>query len=156
MHLLTSVLAAILAIVGIIVLHELGHFAVARWLNVTVVRFSIGFGKALWRHVSSSGIEYQLSILPFGGYVQFLDQPSPKQQCNPCSKAEAQTNVFFHQEALWKRAMIVAAGPMTNFLAALVLYWAVFLIGVTHVSPVIGEVVPGSLAAQSGFHAGET
>ncbi|WP_428772135.1 sigma E protease regulator RseP [Vibrio sp.] len=140
--------AAFLIALGLLVaVHEFGHFWVARRCGVKVEKFSIGFGKSIWNRTGKDGTEYSLSVIPLGGYVKMLDgregEVSPQEQ-----------QFAFDKKPLWKRTAIVAAGPVFNFLFAIVAYWLVFLIGVPAVKPVIGEVAPASIAAEAGLQPG--
>ncbi len=149
MTLLVAVIGAILAVFLVIVIHESGHFFVAKAFGVKVLRFSIGFGKPLWKHVSRSGTEYILAILPLGGYVKMLDDREMH-----VSKLESRR--AYNQQPLLVRMAIVLAGPITNFLLAILVFWIIFLLGVSYIKPVIGQVIPQSIADHSGLQAGET
>lgn len=146
-NILWSLIAFLVALGVLITVHEFGHFWVARRCGVKVERFSIGFGKALWRRVDRSGTEYVLALIPLGGYVKMLDE-----------RVESVAPEFRHQafnnKTVWQRAAIVSAGPIANFLFAIVAYWFVFVIGVPSVRPVIGEIVPQSVAAQADISPG--
>ncbi|MGM3173915.1 sigma E protease regulator RseP [Dickeya lacustris] len=142
LNVLWSLAAFIVALGVLITVHEFGHFWVARRCGVSVERFSIGFGKALWRRRDRLGTEYVIALIPLGGYVKMLDgrvEPVPVEQ---------QSRAFNHK-AIWQRAAIVSAGPIANFIFAVIAYWLVFIIGVPGVRPVIGEILPGSIAAQA-------
>ncbi len=137
---LFMLLAFLVAITVLIAVHEFGHFWVARRLGVKVLRYSIGFGRALWRRAGADGTEYVIAAIPLGGYVKMLDEregPVP----------EAERHRAFNRQPLATRAAVVLAGPAFNFLFAMVAYWLWFILGVTGVKPVVGEVVPGSPAA---------
>ncbi|WP_318494158.1 sigma E protease regulator RseP [Photobacterium leiognathi] len=141
-------LSAFLAALGILIaVHEFGHFWVARRCGVYVERFSIGFGKSLWRRVGKDGTEYTLAMIPLGGYVKMLDE---RVEEVPAEKR----HMAFNNKKLWQRSAIVAAGPLANFLFAIFAYWVVYLIGVPALKPVIGEVAPQSIAAQAGITPG--
>jgi regulator of sigma E protease len=142
-----TILAAIFAIFFVILLHELGHFFVARWCGVKVLKFSIGFGKALWSYQAKSGTQYVIAMLPLGGYVKMLDD-----QEEPIPPAEREFS--FPYKPLWKRMAIVIAGPLTNFLLAIVMFAAVFMVGVQQLKPVIDKVAANSIAAQAGIEPG--
>ncbi len=141
-------LASFIVALGILVaVHEFGHFWVARKCGVKVEKFSIGFGKSIWSRVGADGTEYSISMIPLGGFVKMLDGrvddiPQDQQQ------------FAFDKKPLWKRTAIVSAGPVFNFLFAIVAYWLVFIIGVPAVKPVIGEVAPSSISAQAGLTSG--
>ncbi|WP_024870985.1 sigma E protease regulator RseP [Tolumonas lignilytica] len=137
----------LVALIILIAVHEWGHFWVARRCGVKVLRFSLGFGKILWNRTGKDGTEYSLSLIPLGGYVKMLDErvePVPS-----ALKSQA-----FNTQPVIKRAAIVAAGPLANFVFAVVAFWAVYLIGVSSVKPVIGEIVPSSIAYQAGLRSG--
>ncbi|WP_318470357.1 sigma E protease regulator RseP [Photobacterium leiognathi] len=141
-------LSAFLVALGILIaVHEFGHFWVARRCGVYVERFSIGFGKSLWRRVGKDGTEYTLAMIPLGGYVKMLDE---RVEEVPAEKR----HMAFNNKKLWQRSAIVAAGPLANFLFAIFAYWVVYLIGVPALKPVIGEVAPQSIAAQAGITPG--
>lgn len=147
MGLLITILGAISAVFIVVLIHEWGHFLVAKWMNVQVLRFSIGFGKALWKHNSKSGTEYRLAWLPLGGYVKMLDSREDKDSPD-LSKA-------FDRQPLYKRMAIVLAGPVMNFILAVLCFWLIYLSGVTTLKPIIGQVTPHSVAEQSGLMAGD-
>ncbi|MGR5118430.1 sigma E protease regulator RseP [Vibrio astriarenae] len=140
--------ASFIVALGILVaVHEFGHFWVARRCGVKVETFSIGFGKSIWSRVGKDGTEYNISIIPLGGYVKMLD--------GRVDDVPADQQAFaFDKKPLWKRASIVAAGPAFNFAFAVFAYWLVFLIGVPAVKPVVGEVTPHSIAAEAGLQPG--
>ncbi|MBC7002886.1 sigma E protease regulator RseP [Photobacterium sp. BZF1] len=141
-------LGAFLLALGILIaVHEYGHFWVARRCGVYVEKFSIGFGKALWRKVGKDGTEYTLAMIPLGGYVKMLDE-----RVEPVDSDRR--HMAFNNKKLWQRSAIVAAGPLANFLFAIVAYWVVYLIGVPAVKPVIGEIAPQSIAAEAGIESG--
>lgn len=137
----------IIALGILVAVHEYGHFWVARRCGVKVEKFSIGFGKSIWRKMGKDGTEYSLSMIPLGGYVKMLDSRVDE-------VPEDQKQYAFDQKALWKRSAIVGAGPAFNFVFAIFAYWLVFLIGIPAVKPVVGEVIPNSIAAQSGIERG--
>ncbi|MGF1687997.1 sigma E protease regulator RseP [Photobacterium japonica] len=147
MGILWNLGAFLLALGVLIAVHEYGHFWVARRCGVFVEKFSIGFGKALWRKVGKDGTEYTLAMIPLGGYVKMLDE---RVEAVP----EARRHMAFNNKKLWQRSAIVAAGPLANFLFAIFAYWVVFLIGLPAVKPVIGEVAPQSIAADAGIVSG--
>ncbi|WP_304985340.1 RIP metalloprotease RseP [Coxiella-like endosymbiont] len=148
MSLVIAILGAIIAIFSIIILHELGHFVVACACGIKVLRFSIGFGKALWKWKGKSGTEYILAFLPLGGYVKMLGEGDEITSAKDAHRA-------FNQKPLLIRMLVVLAGPFTNFLLALIAFWGVYLMGVTHTRPIVGKVVPHSIAAQAGIKPGD-
>lgn len=152
-------LLAMLVTLGILVtIHEYGHFIVARLCGVHVERFSIGFGKPLlsWRgkpapDSNEEPTEYVIAMLPLGGYVKMLgEQGGEQDELDPARRARS-----FTHKPLYQRTAIVAAGPLANFLLAIVLYWGIFLAGVDGLAPVVGDVVPETPAAVSGLQSGD-
>lgn len=149
MDLLFTVASFIVALAILITVHEFGHFWVARKLGVKVLRFSIGFGRPLLRrqHTPDS-TEYVLAGIPLGGYVKMLDEREG-------SVPPDQLHLAFNRQVLWKRSAIVAAGPIFNFLFAIIAYWAIFMAGDIGLRPVVGTVEPDSIAADAGFRQGD-
>lgn len=136
-------LASFVVALGILVtVHEYGHFWVARKNGVKVERFSIGFGRAIWRRTAKDGTEYVLAMIPLGGYVKMLDERVDDVQPEDKDKTFNSKNVF-------QRIAIVAAGPLANFIFALFALYLMFLIGVPSVKPVIGDIAPSSIAAKA-------
>jgi len=130
---------------GILVaFHEFGHFWVARRCGVKVLTYSVGFGKAIWSRVARDGTRYQVGIIPLGGYVRMLDERVDE-------VSEQDKHVSFNAQSVYKRFAIVAAGPIANFILAVAVLWLMFGIGVPTVKPIIGDVAPGSIAAQADF-----
>lgn len=128
---------------GILVtVHEFGHFWVAKKCGVIVERFSIGFGPALWQRTGKDGTVYAIALIPLGGYVKMLDERVEEVP----EKLRARS---FNAQSVGKRAAIVAAGPVFNFIFALFAYWIIFVIGMPTVKPVIGEIAPHSIASQA-------
>jgi regulator of sigma E protease len=130
----------------LVTFHEFGHYWVARRFGVTVLRFSIGFGKPLWTRVGKNGTEYCLSAIPLGGYVKFLD--SREVEVSPAERAGD-----FTAKPIWQRMLIVAAGPAFNLIFTVFALWAMFVIGKPDYQPVIGRVE--TLAAAAGFVPGD-
>ncbi|MFP4244121.1 MAG: RIP metalloprotease RseP [Ectothiorhodospira sp.] len=145
MNLLVSVAAFVVAIGILVTVHEFGHYWVARRCGVKVLRFSVGFGRPLWRRVAGrDGIEYVVGTVPLGGYVKMLDEreaPVP----------EAERHRSFNRQTVGRRIAIVAAGPVANFLFAIAAFALMYTLGVSGVKPVVGAVEPGTVAAESGF-----
>ncbi|HKJ23106.1 MAG TPA: sigma E protease regulator RseP [Gammaproteobacteria bacterium] len=138
-----------LAIGVLITVHEFGHFWVARRLGVKVLRFSIGFGKPLWRwQRGPDQTEYVLAAVPLGGYVKMVDEREGE-------VAPQDLPVAFNRQPLSSRFAIVAAGPLFNFLFAILAYWLVFIIGTTGLKPLVGEVTAASPAATAGIEQGD-
>ncbi len=146
---ISSVFFFILALGVLIAFHEYGHFWVARKLGVKVLRFSIGFGRPLWKTTRGADeTEYVIAAIPLGGYVRMLDEREA--EVDPRERHRA-----FNVQSLGTRVAIVAAGPIFNFLLAIAAYWLIFVIGVTGVKPIVGEISPHTLAAQGGFEQGD-
>jgi regulator of sigma E protease len=143
LSLLISMIGIVLTILLIVGIHEFGHFFAAKCLGVKVLRFSIGFGKALWRKSDKTGTEYVFAAIPLGGYVKMLDESEG-------DVAPLQRRFAFNQQPFYKKFIIVAAGPFANLILAFILYWLLFVIGFVSMVPVIGKIMPGSIA----FHAG--
>lgn len=149
MQILVSLIAYIVAIGVLVTAHEFGHFIVARRLGIKVLRFSIGFGKPLytWRR-KGDDTEYVLAAIPLGGYVKMLDEREGE-------VAPAELPRAFNRQRLWKRYAVVLAGPVFNLLFAVLAYWVIFMAGVTSLKPVVGYVMPDSIAAKAGMKAGD-
>jgi regulator of sigma E protease len=147
LSILWSFAAFIVALGVLITVHEFGHFWVARRCGVKVERFSIGFGKALWRRTDRQGTEYVIALIPLGGYVKMLDE---RVESVP---AELRHQAFNNKTVL-QRASIIAAGPIANFIFAIFAYWVVFIHGVPGVRPVVGEILNGSVAAEAQITSG--
>ncbi|MFV1972341.1 MAG: RIP metalloprotease RseP [Thiohalobacterales bacterium] len=146
---LLSIAAFIVAIGVLVTVHEFGHFWVARKMGVKVLRFSVGFGRPLWQKtIGVDKTELVIAAVPLGGYVKMLDEREGEVATNELDRA-------FNRKSLGARFAIVLAGPVFNFLFAIMAYWVMFVSGVPGVRPVIGEVVPSSYAAQAGFVAGD-
>ena len=171
-----SIFAFIVALGILITFHEFGHYWVARRCNVKILRFSVGFGKPLWRfdfrqpfwhlgfthspwnprsfnklfkqrQFDPDETEFVLAALPLGGYVKMLDEREG-------TVAESEKQYAFNTKSLSQRLAIVLAGPIFNFIFAIFAYWAVYMIGVTGLKPVIGEITEDSIAMQAGFKSG--
>lgn len=148
-----TVLAFALALGPLIVIHELGHYLVARACGVKVLRFSIGMGKVVWsRRFGRDQTEWAVSMLPLGGYVKMLDSRDP--ETAPVDEAELARE--FTRQNVWKRIAIVAAGPLANFLLAIGLMAALYMHGVEEPSARLRAVDPASVAAQVGVRGGDT
>ncbi|WP_175770375.1 RIP metalloprotease RseP [Burkholderia ambifaria] len=151
MNVLVELIAFAVAIGVLVVVHEYGHYRVARWCGVKVLRFSIGFGQPVARWVSRrTGTEWTLSALPLGGYVKMLDEREPGADIKPEELDQA-----FNRQSVFKRIAIVAAGPIANFLLAIVLFSVVFATGVTEPAAVLAPPAAGTVAARAGFDGNE-
>ncbi|MBS0328855.1 MAG: RIP metalloprotease RseP [Proteobacteria bacterium] len=149
MSVLHTVVWFLVAIAILVVVHEFGHYLAARLAGVKVLRFSLGFGQPLFsRRFGRDQTEWALAALPFGGYVKMLDEREGE-----VPAAEAHRS--FNRASVWRRIGIVAAGPIANFLLAIVFYWALFLHGMPAMKPLIGEPPAGTPAAQAGLVSGD-
>ena len=138
-----------LALGLLIVVHEAGHFVVARWCGVKVLRFSVGFGKPiLSRRFGPDRTELALGAFPLGGYVKMLDEREGEVGAAELPRA-------FNRQSVWKRFVIVLAGPMANFMLAIFMYWILFVHGVEEPRPLLGKPAAQSIADRAGFQEGE-
>lgn len=146
---ITTVLAFLLTLGILVVIHEYGHYRVAVACGVRVLRFSVGFGRVLWRRQSSpDATEFVVCALPLGGYVRMLDE-------REAPVAPGQLSQAFNRKKLWQRAAIVSAGPLANLALAVLLYAAAHWIGVQEPKALIGPPAAGSLADRAGLRAGD-
>jgi regulator of sigma E protease len=149
MTLLSTVIAFIVALGVLIVFHEFGHYLVARMCGVKVLRFSLGFGKPLWKvRLGRDRTEWAIAAFPLGGYVKMLDEREG-------AVAAQERHRAFNVQPVAKRFAIVLAGPVANFLLAILLYWVLFVHGLPGMRPVVGVPLAGTPAAHAGFHAGD-
>jgi len=150
MNILYTTAAFLVTLGCLIVIHELGHYWIARLCNVKVLRFSVGFGKPLWsRELGSDRTEWVIAAFPLGGYVKMLDEREGPVDPREVDRA-------FNRQSVGRRFAIVLAGPVSNFLLAIALYWVLFMHGVPGIKPVIGPVPEKTPAAVAGFKAGDT
>lgn len=148
MELIQTIASFLVALLILVSIHEFGHFYVARRCGVKVHRFSIGFGKVLWSWRDKQGTEYAFAALPLGGYVKMLDEREG-------DVLPEERHLAFNNKTVWQRIAIVAAGPLANFLLAILLFWILLLQGQRDLIPVIDTVAPGSIAAQAGLEKGQ-
>jgi regulator of sigma E protease len=142
-------IAITLATLAVLVaVHEFGHFWVARRCGVKVLKFSIGFGTALYKWRDRQGTEYSVAAIPLGGYVKMLDEREGEVPAQELSQA-------FNRKPVMQRIAVVSAGPLANFILAIAVYWLLFLGGETGYAPIIGEVQPGSVADVAGLEVGQ-
>ena len=150
MNLIYYTVPFVVALGCLIVIHELGHYFIARLCNVKVLRFSVGFGKPLWsRRYGPDRTEWVVAAFPLGGYVKMLDEREGAVEAGEAHRA-------FNRQSVGRRFAIVLAGPVSNFLLAIALYWVLFMHGVPGLKPVIGPVPEKTPAAVAGFTAGDT
>ncbi len=143
-----KILAFVVAISVLVAVHEFGHYYVARRLGFRVERFSIGFGRALWRWYGKDAdrVEYQIAAIPLGGYVKLLDERDAPPDTPDLDRA-------FNRRPVPHRIAVLAAGPGINFLFAILAFWVLYLVGVPDVRPLVFDVEPESVAAQAGLQA---
>jgi regulator of sigma E protease len=146
---MTTLLAFVFTLAVLIVFHEFGHYWVARRMGVKVLRFSVGFGQVIASRSDRHGTEWAVAAIPLGGYVKMLDEREGDVPIEQLDQA-------FNRKSVAARAAIVAAGPLANFLLAILLFWGLFLAGVPILKPIVGEPVAGSAAQLAGMHSGET
>jgi regulator of sigma E protease len=146
---LTNLVAFIVAISILVAVHEFGHYIVGRILGMKVLRFSIGFGKPVWTKIAGQDrTEYCLSAIPLGGYVKFLDEREGP--IDPEDQGRA-----FNHKPIASRIAVLLAGPLFNFLFAILAYWILFINGVPTMKPAVGEVTEGTYAAEAGLEFGD-
>ena len=148
MEFLQHLFAFVFALGILVTFHEFGHFWVAQKCGVKILTFSVGFGKPLWsRRIGKDQFEFIVAALPLGGYVKMLDEREGK-------VAESELNRAFNRKPLAQRTAIVLAGPVFNFIFAIVAFWFMFMIGLTGLKPIVGEVEQDSIAYQAGLNEG--
>ena len=148
MDILFTILSFTLLISIIVGIHELGHFLTARFYNIHVLKFKIGFGKELFSFQDKRNCSYSFGILPLGGYVQMLGENNPVQEE---SDIQLQDKKSYLQATPGERAAVTFAGPLANFILAALVYFYLALVGTTQLSSFVGDVVPGSLFAEYGI-----
>ncbi|NTV96241.1 MAG: RIP metalloprotease RseP, partial [Thiobacillus sp.] len=145
---MTTLLAFIVTIGILIVIHEYGHYAVARLCGVRVLRFSVGFGKVIVCRKDRSGTEWALSAIPLGGYVKMLDEREGE-------VAPEDLPFAFNRKPVLQRMAIVVAGPLANLILAILLYWVLFVHGVVVLKPIVAAPSAGTPAALAGLANGD-
>ena len=154
-----AILAFLLVLSVVVFVHELGHFLVARWCGVNVQAFSIGFGKEIAGFYDRHGTRWRVAWIPLGGYVKFMDDEdatSAGASKSASEMSEKERKGAFHLKPLWQRAAVVVAGPMANFLFAIVVFAIMFSIfGIRKTEPRVGAVLPEKPAAVAGIKAGD-
>ncbi|WP_192563703.1 sigma E protease regulator RseP [Pseudomonas gozinkensis] len=148
MSALYMIAGTLIALGVLVTFHEFGHFWVARRCGVKVLRFSVGFGMPLLRWHDKQGTEFVVAAIPLGGYVKMLDEREGEVPAD-------QVHQSFNRKSVRQRIAIVAAGPVANFLLALVFFWVLAMLGSEQIRPVIGSVESGSIAATAGLSAGQ-
>jgi len=147
-----TILAFILTLGILVTVHEYGHFQVARWCGVKVLKFSVGFGKPIWsKKIGRDQTEFAIAAIPLGGYVKMLgEEQAPGENGSDQDMSRA-----LNQQSVAKKMAIVLAGPLANLLLAVILYWALFLTGTIGAKPYVGEVQENTPAAASQIHSGD-
>ena len=147
---LISLFSFVFAISVLVAIHEFGHYIVGRYFGIKVLRFSIGFGRPIYSYVSKDKdrTEYCLSLIPLGGYVQFLD--ARNDNVDVVDKGRA-----FTDQPIYSRIAVLLAGPLFNFFFAIIAYFFIFSSGVITMKPIIGEVIDNSYAADAGMQYGD-
>ena len=143
-------LVAFALILGVlIIVHEFGHYIVARYVGVKVLRFSVGFGRAVWsKKMGRDNTEWAIGLFPLGGYVKMLDE-------REAAVAPEELPRSFNRQSVWRRMAIVVAGPAANLLLAVLVYWGLFSYGMEELRPIMGTPVAASAAAKAGIENGE-
>ena len=148
-------LAFAFLITVVVFIHELGHYSIGKWCGIGVETFSIGMGKQIWGKRDKSGTLWRIAILPIGGYVKFYgdEDPTGKKSYSSDDKVNDQN---FHNKSVWKKIATTAAGPLFNFILAILIFSMIFLFrGESLVQPFIGDLVKGSPAYNSGLKTGD-
>jgi regulator of sigma E protease len=143
-----NILSIVVALGLLITFHEFGHFFVARCCGVKVLRFSVGFGKPIYRYVGKTGTEFTLAMIPLGGYVRMLDEREG-------NVPESLRSQAFNTKTVWQRIAIVAAGPIANFILAVFIYALVALLGVQSIAPKVGQIEQDTPMSQTQIQAGD-
>lgn len=138
----------LLALFILVLVHEYGHFQVARWCGVKVLRFSFGFGKVLGQWRDKKGTQYVWSLFPLGGYVKMFGESNE-------SISEKEKHMAFNNQSIWVRGAIVLAGPLFNFIFAFIALWLVSVLGMNSLVPIVQSVRPSSIAAKAGVLANQ-
>ena len=150
-----AVIGFLITLSILVLVHEWGHYIVARWCGVKVLAFSIGFGKVLYKRTDKRGCEWRISAIPFGGYVSMLDEGMQQDEAQKHGLTEAEFKRWsFSEKPVGKRIAVVAAGPLMNFLLAIVIYAALAMVGTYQPSTKLAEPLPNTQAAQLGIEEG--
>ncbi len=143
-------------LIGLIVgIHELGHFLAARYFGICVLKFKIGFGKTLLKWTDKRKTDYELGLLPLGGYVQMLGESAGIEENISSSELKVSKPISYKDVSLGARAVVTAAGPFANFILAIVAYFLISIIGAKELAPLVGQIEIGSLASQSSLTSGD-
>ncbi|MCZ6761672.1 MAG: RIP metalloprotease RseP [Gammaproteobacteria bacterium] len=147
-QLLITITAFVVAISVLVAVHEFGHFWVARKLGFKVLKFSIGFGRPLWVYKGRDDMEFMISAIPLGGYVKMLDEREGPVAPEDLHRA-------YNRKSVASRLAVLSAGPAFNFLFAVIAYWVLFVIGISGLKPVVGDIAVDSPAAAAGMERGD-
>jgi regulator of sigma E protease len=147
---LVTVVSFLVTVGVLVVIHEFGHYLAARWMGVKILRFSVGFGRTLFmRRLGRDQTEWVVAAIPLGGYVKMADEREGEVAKEDLPRA-------FNNKSVWARIFIVFAGPLANFLLAILLYWVLFVAGTPGVKPVLGDPPPNTPSAVAGVANGDT
>lgn len=149
MTFLSNAFYFVVALGILVTIHEFGHFWVARKLGVKVLTFSVGFGRPIWQRKGKDGVNYVIAAIPLGGYVKMLDEREG-------NVSEEEQQYAFNRKSVWARMAIVLAGPVANFILAILFYWMMFLMGIDGYSTQVGKINPDTIAGQAGLSQGDT
>lgn len=159
LHLLHYVWSFFVILSVIVFIHEFGHYIIAKWCGVKIEAFSIGFGKEITGWTDRSGTRWKLSLVPMGGYVKmFGDAGAASTQDNQklAAMSAEERAISFHFKPLWKKAAVVFAGPLFNFILTIVILTGLILVnGISSTAPIVGEVLPDSSAEKAGLQTGD-
>jgi regulator of sigma E protease len=161
LYIVLAVLVFLTLISGLIFFHELGHYSIARMFGIKVERFSIGFGRPIWKRTAKSGTEWAISNIPLGGYVKFAGDAGAASnpdadELDKIRSEHSDVSDIFHFRPVWQRSLVVLAGPVANFILAAILFGiAVLWVGTRHPEALIGTVEAGSPAEAAGVQAGD-
>ncbi|MCE2927499.1 MAG: RIP metalloprotease RseP [Rickettsiales bacterium] len=154
-----TLLAFFIVISVIVFIHEFGHYIVAKWCGVKISAFSIGFGKEIFGWTDRSGTRWKISLLPLGGYVKMYGDASEASTADMGAldaMSDEEKKLTFHHKPLSKKAAIVAAGPIANFLLTILVFsYFIMTSGLPSVEPVVGQIMPGSAAEAAGLKPGD-
>lgn len=152
---MVTILSFLVTLGVLIAIHEYGHFQVARWCGVKVLRFSLGFGRPIFsKKFGQDATEFVIAAIPLGGYVKMLDEREMAED-EKSSIGSSDLSRAFNRQSVWKRIAIVAAGPMANLLLAILLYWFLFVNGVMGIKPIVGDVAKDTPAAKASLVTGD-
>ncbi|MBF0264768.1 MAG: RIP metalloprotease RseP [Gammaproteobacteria bacterium] len=148
-EIISTLIAFILAIAILVSIHEYGHYIVARWFDIKILKFSIGFGRALFKKIGKKDqTEYVIASIPLGGFVKMLDE-------NEGEVSKHELHRAFNRQSVYKRFAVVSAGPLVNLIFAVVAFWLMYIIGVQGIIPKMGLLDKDSIAWQSGLREGD-